>query len=43
LAEGGRAALESHLRDQQAGNIAWEKYQEMAGNVLLGTLDDRIG
>jgi hypothetical protein len=42
LAEGGRAALENHLRDQ-AGNIAWEKYQEMAGNVLLGTLDDRIG
>ncbi len=34
--------LEAQLRDQ-SGAISWEKYQDLAGNVLRGSLDDRIG
>jgi hypothetical protein len=42
LEEGARAVLEAQLRDQ-SGAISWEKYQDLAGNVLRGSLDDRIG
>ena len=43
LEESARVVLESQLKDPAKGCISWEKYQDLAGNVLLGTLDDRIG